>query len=152
MAQENEQQPTEPKSDELQGLEGEQDEQLVARCQAELPGTLDAYHELVRRYEGIVFSTAMKMLGQVQEAEEVSQDTFLRIFHKIHQFEGRSTFKTWLFRIVCNFCLSRRKTLATRRERMESVGEKVTAEADAELDAGRTAAIRQADMPDELVR
>ena len=101
----------------------------------------------MRRYEGIVFSTAMKMLGQVQEAEEVSQDTFLRVFHKIHQFEGRSTFKTWLFRVVCNFCLSRRKTLATQRERMANVGEKVTAEADAELDAGRTAAVSQTDPP-----
>ena len=152
MVPENEQQPTEPKSDQLQALKGEKDEQLVARCQAELPDTLDAYHELVRRYEGIVFSTAMKMLGQVQEAEEVSQDTFLRVFHKIHQFEGRSTFRTWLFRVVFNFCLSRRKTLATRRERMESVGEKVIAEADAELNAGRTAAVTQANTPDELVR
>jgi hypothetical protein len=75
-------------------------EQLVARCQAELPDTLDAYLQLVGRYENVVFSTAMRMLGQAQEAEEVSQDTFLRVFHKIHQFEGRSTFKTWLFRIV----------------------------------------------------
>jgi RNA polymerase sigma-70 factor (ECF subfamily) len=148
---ENEQQPPDTENASPPAPEDETDERLVARCQTELPDNLDAYHELVRRYEGIVFSTAMKMLGQIQEAEEVSQDSFLRVFHKIHQFEGRSTFKTWLFRIVCNFCLSRRKTLATRRERMESVGEKVTAEADAELDAGRTAAISQTDTPDELV-
>jgi len=107
------------------------DEELVARCQAELPDCLDAYQELVRRYEGLVFSTCMKMLGNIQEAEEVSQDAFLRVFHKLHQFEGRSAFKTWLFRIVYNFCLGRRKTLATRRERMETVGEEITAEVEA---------------------
>ena len=107
------------------------DETVVTRCQAELPDCLDSYRELVRRYEGLVFSTCMKMLGNIQEAEEVSQDAFLRVFHKLHQFEGRSAFKTWLFRIVYNLCLGRRKTLATRRERMESVSEEITAEVEA---------------------
>ena len=126
------------------------DEELVARCQAELPDHLDAYHELVRRYEGLVFGTCMKMLGNVQEAEEVSQDVFLRVFHKIHQFEGRSAFKTWLFRIVYNFCLSRRKVLATRRERMESVGEEFTAEA--EINNPLPTDALGAKGPSELVR
>ncbi len=123
------------------------DENLVARCQEELPDCLDAYQELVRRYEGLVFSTCMKMLGNTQDAEEVSQDAFLRVFHKIHQFQGRSAFKTWLFRIVYNLCLGRRKTLATRRERMESVSEEITAEVEA-IGANASAA----HGPNEMVR
>ncbi len=135
-------------------LTDEADETVVARCQAELPDCLDAYRELVRRYEGLVFSTCMKMLGNIQEAEEVSQDAFLRVFHKIHQFEGRSAFKTWLFRIVYNFCLGKRKALATRRERMESVNEEITAEAEA-ISASASvagAAFDASHGPGEMVR
>ena len=86
-------------------------------CQKELPYKLDAYREIVRRYESIVYNTSVKMIGSIQDAEEICQDTFLRVFHKLHQFEGRAAFKTWLFRIVYNFCLTRRKQLAKRRDR-----------------------------------
>jgi len=105
----------------------DEDAELVARCVAELPHCLDAYQELVTKYEGLVFGTCKKMLGSLQDAEEVTQDSFLRIFHKIHQFEGRSTFKTWMFRIVYNFCLTRRKKLAMTRERLEVVQENQSA-------------------------
>ncbi len=71
------------------------------------------------------------MLGNAEEAEEATQDTFLRIFHKLHQFEGRSTFKTWLFRIVYNFCMTRRRKLATKRERDTTIGEEINREVDA---------------------
>lgn len=93
------------------------EEELVQLCKAQLPYQFDAYRELVRRYESIVYNTCLKMIGSVPDAEEVCQDTFLRVFHKLHQFEGRSTFKTWLFRIAYNGCLTRRKQLATRRGR-----------------------------------
>ncbi len=97
-------------------------------CQEELPYTLEAYRELLVRYERIVFGTCMKMLGNSQDAEEVCQDAFLQVFHKIHQFEGRSTFKTWLYRIVLNLCLNRRKSSATRRERELQAGQQVAEE------------------------
>ena len=67
------------------------------------------------------------MLGSYSDAEEVTQDAFLRIFHKIDQFEGRSSFKTWLFRIVYNDCMTRRKKLAVGRERRVLVAEEQTA-------------------------
>lgn len=101
------------------------DSDLVARCRAELPDETSAYYELLQKYESMVYSTCYRMLGDKLEAEEAAQDTFLRIFHKIHQFEGRSTFKTWMFRIVYNFCLTRRRKLATKRERDETVGEEI---------------------------
>lgn len=98
-------------------LETTEDEELVQRCRAELPHDTRAFQLLVHRYEGLVFNTCAKMLGSVPDAEEVSQDVFLRVFHKLHQFEGRSSFKTWLFSIVYNQCLSRRKRLALQRGR-----------------------------------
>lgn len=105
------------------------DADLIARCKAELPQSTEAYQELLKKYEPMVYSTCYRMLGSAPEAEEATQDTFLRIFHKIHQFEGRSTFKTWMFRIVYNFCMTRRRKLATKRERDETVGEEIIARA-----------------------
>ena len=103
------------------------DGDLVARCKVELPHKHDAFYELLEKYESMVYSTCYRMLGDSLEAEEATQDAFLRIFHKIHQFEGRSTFKTWMFRIVYNFCMTRRRKLATKREREETVGEEIVA-------------------------
>lgn len=103
------------------------DADLIARCKAELPHCTDAYYELLKKYEAMVYSTCYRMLGDALEAEEATQDAFLRIFHKIHQFEGRSTFKTWMFRIVYNFCMTRRRKLATKRERQEAVGDELIA-------------------------
>lgn len=93
------------------------DEDLVKRCKEELPTVTEAYLEILRRYESLIYNTTLKMLGNRQEAEEATQDTFLQVFHKLYQFEGRSAFKTWLFRIAYNFCLARRAKLAKRRER-----------------------------------
>ncbi|MEO0414573.1 MAG: RNA polymerase sigma factor, partial [Verrucomicrobiota bacterium] len=103
----------------------DEDAELIARCREEIPHRTEAYYELLQKYEGMVYSTCYRMLGNSQEAEEATQDAFLRVFHKLHQFEGRSTFKTWLFRIVYNFCMTRRRKLATKREREETVGEEI---------------------------
>ena len=111
-------------------LEDLDDRDLVTRCQRELPHRVDSYRELLRRYESLVFNTCLKITGNPQEAEEACQDSFLQVFHKIHQFEGRSTFKTWLFRIVYNFCIARRKKMATRREREQLYSEEIQGRAD----------------------
>lgn len=63
------------------------------------------------------------MLNNVQDAEEVCQDAFLQVYKKIDQFEGRSSFKTWLYRIVYNLCLNRRKSAIARRNREATAGE-----------------------------
>ncbi len=99
------------------GTETLTDEQLVARCKVELPYEVEAYSELLRRHQPVAFRTCLKMLGSTQDAEEACQDVFLQVFHKIHAFEGRAQFKTWLYRIVFNRCVERRRHLARRRER-----------------------------------
>jgi RNA polymerase sigma-70 factor (ECF subfamily) len=99
------------------------DEILVARCQAELPHKVDAYRELLRRHEPLVYRSCLKLLGSKQDAEEACQDAFLQVFHKIGQFEGRAAFKTWLYRIVYNRCIERRRQLARRRERHDEFTE-----------------------------
>lgn len=113
------------KSIEAQDMSSWSEEDVVALCQKQLPYKLDAYKEILRRHETLVYNTCVKMIGSVPDAEEVCQDAFLQVYHKIHQFEGRAAFKTWLFRIVYNYCLARRKQLAKRRERETAVSEEV---------------------------
>lgn len=110
---------------ELQGLK---DPELIARTLNELPSCVDGYREILRRYESIVYNTCAKMIGDAQEAEEATQDTFLQVFHKLYQFEGRASFKTWLFRIAYNFCLARRAKLAKRREKQRFYDEEFVTE------------------------
>ncbi len=100
------------------------DAELVELCKHQTgESKLAAYQELLRRHETLVFSTCINMLHNVQDAEEVCQDAFLQVYHKIHQFEGRSSFKTWLYRIVYNLCLNRRKSAMARRNRETTAGE-----------------------------
>ena len=102
------------------------DDELVARCKTELPYDVTAYRELLRRHEPLVYRSCLKMLGSVQDAEEACQDAFLQVFHKIHQFEGRSAFKTWLYRIVYNRCIETRRRDARRSENHAKLIEEMT--------------------------
>ncbi len=98
------------------------DAALVDRARRELPYNTTSYERLVRRYEPFVYRTCLSYLRSEQDAEEVSQDVFLKVFHALPKFEGRSAFRTWLYRIVRNECASqhrRRKRIERRREAVE---------------------------------
>ncbi len=84
---------------------------LVARCRSELPYDHTAFEILVRRYEPMVFTSCRHYLWSLADAEEVTQDVFLRVFHGLPRFRGDATFRTWLFRIVRNECASRMRSL-----------------------------------------
>ena len=99
------------------------DQELVERCQAIQPLDLSAYQELVRRHESLVFNTCLKIIRSYQDAEEVCQDTFVQVYHRMHQFEHRAAFKTWLFRIVYNLCLRRRETMSRHVAKETAAGE-----------------------------
>ncbi|NNC87336.1 MAG: sigma-70 family RNA polymerase sigma factor [Akkermansiaceae bacterium] len=104
----------------VEGLEDLPDDKLVAMCQKELPADLTAYRELLRRYEGLIYNTCFKLLGSRADAEEVAQDAMIQVFHKIHQFEGRAAFKTWLYKIVHNYCRNRISKIIRKREGQEA--------------------------------
>ncbi len=80
------------------------DEELVRRAQADEDR---AFGELVSRYETKVFSLALKMVRNPEDAEDVLQDTFLRAYRGIKSFKGNSTFSTWIYRITANSALMR---------------------------------------------
>lgn len=132
---------TAPNSENLSELD---DAVLVKRCQAELPDELAAYQELVRRYEGLIFNTCRRIIGSTEDAEEVTQDALLQVFHKIHQFQGRSTFKTWLYKVVHNYCRNRISKLARKREGQNSYEEHALNNEDDREANERRAALSQA--------
>lgn len=85
---------------------------------AVLSGDKDAYRELVARYSQVVFRVAYRITGDESDAEEVVQETFLRGYQKLGDFEGRSSMATWLYRIGANCALdivSRRRPEAENR-------------------------------------
>ncbi|WP_353778156.1 sigma-70 family RNA polymerase sigma factor [Winogradskyella sp. 3972H.M.0a.05] len=76
-----------------------------------LEGDSQAFAMLVNRYKDLVFSLALRMLKHREEAEEVSQDTFIKIYKSLNKFKGDSKFSTWVYKVTYNTCLDRIKKL-----------------------------------------
>jgi RNA polymerase sigma-70 factor (ECF subfamily) len=70
-------------------------------------GNTRAFSELVNRYKDLVYTLALRMLGNRVEAEEVSQDTFIKVFNSLERFKGDSKISTWIYRIAYNASLDR---------------------------------------------
>lgn len=85
-----------------------------ARAELELiekakKGDERAFSELVRQFEDIVFSFAFKVCRDREKATETAQDTFVNVYLKLDQFDGKAKFSTWLYSIVTNNCLMKRR-------------------------------------------
>lgn len=95
---------------------------LVERAKA---GDPSAFEELYRRYRPRIFALALHLTGRRSEAEDITQDAFLKAYSKIGEFEGRSEFFTWLYRIALHRALNvkrnqgRRKTVDLEDPRIE---------------------------------
>lgn len=75
-----------------------------------------AFAVLVNRYRNMVFTLTLQILKNREEAEEVSQDTFVKIYKHLKKFKGDSKFSTWVYRIAYNACLDRIKTYKKHRK------------------------------------
>jgi len=79
---------------------------LIERCKQ---NDRAAFDELVRKYEKRVYNLAYRLSNHYDEANDISIDAFIRVFQAIKMFRGDANFSTWLFRIVTNVYLDRRK-------------------------------------------
>lgn len=70
-------------------------------------GDLSAFNVLIDEYKDMAFTLALKLMKSREDAEEVTQDAFLKAYKKIHQFEGKAKFSTWLYTIVYHTALTR---------------------------------------------
>ncbi len=79
------------------------------RIQKIQQGETQVFAELVDDYKDLVFTLAIRMLKNREEAEEVAQDTFMKAYSSLDRFKGDSKFSTWLYRIAYNTSLDRIK-------------------------------------------
>ena len=89
--------------------------ELVERC---LAGDQAAWEEIVRLNWRKVFNVAYRFVGRHDEAEDLTQDIFLRIFKALHTFDRRANFQTWLVSISRNLCIDHYRSVRKERETM----------------------------------
>ena len=79
-----------------------QENVLIKSC---LEGDTKAFQQLVERYKNLVFTLSIKMLKNREEAEEVSQDVFVKIYQSLNKFKGDSKLSSWIYKITFHKCL-----------------------------------------------
>lgn len=77
------------------------DQALIDRY---LSGDVEAFGELMRAHEDRVFAICLRTLGDREMALDATQETFITVFRKVSQFEGKSAFSTWIYRVAVNTC------------------------------------------------
>jgi RNA polymerase sigma-70 factor (ECF subfamily) len=92
------------------------DEELVERARMELFHVTRAYEELMRRYQRTLFNVCARYLNNERDADDVCQEVMLKVLYGLKNFEGKSKFKTWLYSITYNECITQyRKDRRKRR-------------------------------------
>ena len=91
---------------------------LIARC---LSGDQEAWDAIVRQNWRKVFNVAYKFVGKHEEAEDLTQDIFLKIFKALATFDRRANFQTWIVSISRNLCIDHYRSV--RKERMTTARE-----------------------------
>ncbi len=104
-------------------------------------GDAEAFEQLVRSYDQSVLRLAMNLLRSPEDARDVYQEAFLRVYRNLHSFRFDCSFSTWLYRIVSNLCLDQ---LRKRKVRKEEPASLVTSEG--QLDRFEFVAEERADV------
>jgi RNA polymerase sigma-70 factor (ECF subfamily) len=114
---------------------------LVSRAKAGEPRAFDA---LVRRYRKRIFALALHMTRSASEADDITQDVFLNAYRALPQFEGRSQFFTWVYRMTVNRSLNARRDRARRGEEgLDDPRLELAVAVDARHNPGRIAELRE---------
>ncbi|HIE50637.1 MAG TPA: sigma-70 family RNA polymerase sigma factor [Armatimonadetes bacterium] len=79
------------------------DETLVQRC---LNGDTEAFDALVRRYQRPIYNLAYRLTSDPEEANDLAQEIFLRVYERLHTFQPEAAFRPWLYRVATNWCLN----------------------------------------------
>ena len=81
------------------------DEELVARCKVELPRNTQSYELLVQRHMNRVYNIVYRIVNHREEAEDITQEVFVKVYNGLRRFDQKSSFTTWLYRIATNSAL-----------------------------------------------
>ena len=125
-------------------------EQEAAVINAVLDGDVNAYEYLVKAYEKKVYNLALRMVGNSEDAYDMSQEAFIKAYNSLHSFRGDSKFSVWLYRIVSNVCLDYLR--ARNRKATVSLSVENDDGEDVELDIADEASSPQALLDRSLTR
>lgn len=81
-------------------------------------GDMEAFKVMYDTASGFVYSLAFRMTSNKEDAEEVTQDVFVKVYKNLRYFQFRSSFKTWVYRVVCNTAINFTKKRARTQNRM----------------------------------
>ncbi len=115
------------------------DSWLVARCQN---ADIVAFDAIVARYKGRIYGYLYRMTGSAEDAEDLTQEVFVRMYTSIGSFRAEASLSAWLFRIAGNLAVDAFRRAKNRRERVQSLDGEVAA------DAGDENAFVTRDVPD----
>jgi len=83
-------------------------------------GDIEAFEDIYKVFSGYVYAIAYRVLGNKEDAEEVSQDVFVKIYRNLHKFNFRSALKTWIYRITTNVAINMyKKTIKHKKRNVE---------------------------------
>ena len=92
------------------------EDQILAVIREVLDGDVNAFEEIVREYEKTVYNLALRMSGDQEDALDISQEAFIKVYGSLRSFRGESKFSVWLYRIVSNTCLDFLRKRSRRAE------------------------------------
>ena len=91
-------------------------DELIERC---LRGNQQAWESIVRQHWRKVFNVAYKFVGKHDEAEDLTQDIFLKVFKSLDTFDRRANFQTWLISVSRNLCIDHYRSVRKERETID---------------------------------
>ncbi|MGB2600837.1 MAG: RNA polymerase sigma factor [Candidatus Omnitrophota bacterium] len=109
-------------------------------------GNMDAFEEIYRKASGYVYTIALRVTGNISDAEEVTQDVFLSVHRNLRKFRFAASFKTWIYRVTMN------RAINLYRKRKKDEGPRVRFEDGNELDTLATVKEETFDKEDSRVR
>ena len=104
-------------------IDSEIDSEIDSWVEAAARGDLEAFENLYRHHVGRVHALCLRMCGDPQEAEELTQDAFVRAWEKLDSFRGASAFSSWLHRLTVNVVLGSWRAKGRHRERVVAIGD-----------------------------
>ncbi len=91
-------------------------------------GDLASFEEIYKASAGFVYNVAFRIVNNREDAEEVTQEVFCTIYHKLKSFRFASSFKTWVYRVTANSAINFAKKAGKHRKKMVEYDEQLTAQ------------------------
>lgn len=99
-------------------MNSQNDELLLDRI---INGETDLYNQIIERHKGYAYTIALNILNNREDAEEAAQDSFIKAYQHLKNFNRQSKFSTWLYRIVFNTSISYKRKQKVKKEPLETI-------------------------------